>query len=206
MFTRRRKTGHAADWVAFEAEALPHAADLFRVAMWLVRDRTIAEDLVQETFAQALQSFHRFEQGTNCRAWLVMILHHMNSKRKRAGSRLQLVSDTEERIAETVAFTAPTPQEITEEEILRALRLLPAQFQEVVVLSDVEDLTYKEIAEALGVPVGTVMSRLHRGRKLLRSELAHYANARGLGRTADARGRDADDPSRGERRKSDAVS
>ena len=164
----------------FESEALPHLSALFRVAVWLVKDRTEAEDLVQDTFTQALQSFHRFEKGTNCRAWLVRILFHVNSNRRRAKSRLQLVSDTEERIAETIAFDPPTPQGVTEEEVLRALRSLPPQFEEVVLLSDIEDMTYKEIAETLGVPVGTVMSRLHRGRKIMRAELANYANSHGI--------------------------
>lgn len=157
--------------------------NLFHVAMWLVGDRTTAEDLVQETFMQALQSFHRYEKGTNCRAWLVTIMYHVNSKRRRAGNKLRLVNDGEERIAETVAFTAPTPQGLTEEEVLDALRSLPTQFQEVVILADIEDMAYKEIAEALAVPVGTVMSRLSRGRKLLRATLANYANAYGIGQS-----------------------
>ncbi len=182
MFKRIRQLGRESQWAAFEAEALPHLSDLFRVAIWLVKDRSEAEDLVQDTFTQALQSFHRFEKGTNCRAWLIRILFHINSNQRRAKSRLQLVSDTDERIAETLAFDPPTPRGLTEEEVLRALSSLPPQFEEVVLLSDVEDLTYKEIAKTLGVPIGTVMSRLHRGRKMMRAQLASYANARGVGR------------------------
>jgi RNA polymerase sigma-70 factor (ECF subfamily) len=106
---------------------------------------------------------------------------HINSNRRRAKARLQLVSETDERIAEMVAFDPPTPQRLTEEEVLGALRGLPSQFGEVVLLADVEDMTYKEIAKALDVPVGTVMSRLHRGRKLMRAALASYANSRGIG-------------------------
>jgi len=181
MFGRNLKKQGAARWVAFEAEALPHMNDLFRVAMWLIDDRATAEDLIQETYVQALQSFHRFEPGTNCRAWLITIMYHMNSKRRRAGAKLRLVNDDDERIAETVAFTPPTPQGITEDEVLKALRGLPSQFQEVVVLADVEDMAYKEISEVLSVPVGTVMSRLSRGRKLLRATLATYANTYGIG-------------------------
>ncbi len=182
MFKSTRQAGREEQWAAFEGEALPHLEDLFRIAMWLTRNRNEAEDLVQETFTQALESFQRFERGTNCRAWLVSIMYHMNSKRLRAGSKLRLVSDGEERIAATVAAPPPTPQNITDEDILRALRALPVQFQEVVILSDVEDMAYKEISEALGVPIGTVMSRLHRGRKLLRAELAACADAHGIGR------------------------
>lgn len=181
MFKRIRQLGRESQWTAFEAEALPHLSDLFRVALWLVKDRGEAEDLVQDTYMQALQSFHRFEKGTNCRAWLVRILFHVNSNRRRAKSRVQLVSDTDERIAETLAFDSRTPEGLTEEEVLRALRSLPPQFEEVVLLSDVEEMTYKEIAETLGVPIGTVMSRLHRGRKMMRAQLANYANARGIG-------------------------
>jgi RNA polymerase sigma-70 factor, ECF subfamily len=181
MFKSIRQLDRASQWASFEAEALPQLSALFRVAMWLVRDRSEAEDLVQDTFMQALQSFHRFEKGTNCRAWLIRILFHVNSNRRRAKARLELVSDTDERIAETIAFDPPTPQGLTEEEVLRALRSLPPQFEEVVLLSDIEDMTYKEIAKTLGVPIGTVMSRLHRGRKMMRAELASYANSRGVG-------------------------
>jgi RNA polymerase sigma-70 factor (ECF subfamily) len=169
-------------WTAFEGEAIPSLDYLFRLAMWLTCNHTEAEDIVQETFTQALKSFHSYEQGTNCRAWLVTIMYHLNSKRLRAGSKLRLVNDSEERISSTVASTPPTPQGITDEDILSALRALPVQFQEVVILSDVEDMAYKEISEALGVPIGTVMSRLHRGRKLLRGQLAECADAHGIGR------------------------
>lgn len=170
-------------WERFESEAMPHMASLFRTARWLTRNQTDAEDLVQETLMEALGSFHRFAQGTNCRAWLVSIMYHHQSKKRRAATHLQLVSDAEERIAETIAFEAPTPQNLTDEEVLGALRRLPQAFQEVVILADVEGFTYKEIAAATQVPVGTVMSRISRGRKLLRTELAAYAREHGFGRT-----------------------
>ena len=181
MFKSLRQPDRESQWVAFEAEALPHLSDLFRLAMWLVRDRAEAEDLVQDTFTQALQSFHRYEKGTNCRAWLIRVMFHLNSNRRRAKARLRLVSETDERIAETVAFDPPTPEGLTEEEVLNALRGLPPQFGEVVLLADVEDMAYKEISNVLDVPIGTVMSRLHRGRKLMRAALASYANSRGIG-------------------------
>jgi RNA polymerase sigma-70 factor, ECF subfamily len=177
------------EWADFEAEMLPHLPRLFRIAMLLTRDRARAEDLVQETMIQALQSFQRYQQGTNASAWLVSIMYHMRSHELRAGRRLRQVTDIEERIAATVAFEPPTPQGLTDVEVLRALKRLPQQFQEVVVLADVEDMAYKEIAATIGVPIGTIMSRLHRGRKLLRVELAAYANSCGLGRG------DADDSS-----------
>ncbi|MGH9898161.1 MAG: sigma-70 family RNA polymerase sigma factor [Pyrinomonadaceae bacterium] len=181
MFGRRKQAEDENAWSVFEAEALPYLNDLFRIAMWLVRNRTDAEDLMQETFTQALQSFHRFKSGTNCRAWLITIMYHTLSKKRRADARLRLMSDTDEQIAATVAFEPPTPQGLTDMEVLKAIELLPVQFQEVVLLADVEDMSYKEIAEALVVPIGTVMSRLNRGRKLLRAELAGYANATGIG-------------------------
>jgi RNA polymerase sigma-70 factor, ECF subfamily len=162
-------------WAAFEAEALPHLETLFRFAMWLEQQRDRAEDLVQETLIEALQSFHRFRSGTNCRAWLLSILRHVRSNRQRASSRLPLVSDPDDRIAETVQFVPPVPQHLSDEEVVAALRRIPQQYQEVIILCDVEEMAYKEIGEALGVPVGTVMSRLHRGRALLRAELSHYS-------------------------------
>ena len=157
-------------WTTFEAEALPHADRLFRLAMWLERDRQEAEDLVQETMVRALRSFHRFQPGTNCRAWLIAILQNLRSNRRRARQRSPIVEDTDDRIAAT-ASVPPIPQGLTDEDVLAALSRIPEQFQEVVVLCDVEDLSYKEIAAAMEIPLGTVMSRLHRGRALLRSEL-----------------------------------
>jgi len=158
-------------WAAFEAEALPHTDRLFRLAMWFERNRQEAEDLVQETMIQALQSFHRFRKGTNCRAWLVAILQHVRSNRRRGRLRSPLVSDPDDRLAETVPFVPPLPEQLTDEDVLGALGRIPSHFQEVIVLCDVEELTYKEIAETLNIPIGTVMSRLHRGRALLRQQL-----------------------------------
>lgn len=160
-------------WAAFEAEALPHLDRLFRLAMWFERNRSEAEDLVQETMMQALQSFHRFQPGTNCRAWLATILQNVRSNRRRARGRSPLVDDPDDRIGQATPFVPPVPQELTDEELLDALGRMPAIFQEVIVLCDVEELTYKEMADALAIPLGTVMSRLHRGRALLRAELAH---------------------------------
>lgn len=168
------------EWAAFEAEAVPLMADVFRTANYLTRDRAQAEDLTQETFAQALKSFHRYQTGTNCRAWLISILYHLNSKRKYKLGRLKLVEDTEEQIAGTVAFVPPIPEEIKDEEILLALDKLPQPFREVIVLTDVEEFSYKETAAFLQVPIGTVMSRLSRGRKLLRQELTEYARSFGI--------------------------
>jgi len=140
--------------------------------MWFEGDRNEAEDLIQETLIQALQSFHPFKPGTNCRAWLVTILRRVQSHRRRASGRATPTAPLdEERYAETVAFVPPLTQELTDEDVLAALRRIEPRHQEVIVLCDVEELSYKEIAEALTIPMGTVMSRLHRGRQLLRAEL-----------------------------------
>jgi len=170
-------------WASFEAEALPHVDGLFRLALWFERSRDEAEDLVQETMMQALQSFHRFKPGTNCRAWLVTILQHIRSNRRRARLRSPIVDDPNDRFANTIPFVAPVPETLTDEDVLSALSRIPVQFQEVIVLCDVEELTYKEIADALAIPLGTVMSRLHRGRASLRSELRPSTAALGARRT-----------------------
>jgi RNA polymerase sigma-70 factor, ECF subfamily len=169
----RKPGSDAADqaWAVFEAEALPHAERLFRLAVWLERDRAEAEDLVQETMMQALRSFHRFQPGTNCRAWLNSILQHVRSNRRRARQRAPLVDEPFEQVGRTLAFVPPVPQQLTDEALLGALGRIPLIYQEVILLCDVEELTYREIAEALSIPLGTVMSRLHRGRALLRSAL-----------------------------------
>lgn len=164
--------GGSESWSAFESEVLPHADRLFRLAVWFERNHTDAEDVVQDTMMQALRSFHRFRPGTNCHAWLVTILQRVVSNRRRTKGRSIVVSDPDDRLAHTVPFVAPVPQQLTDEALLASLRQLPLAFQEVIVLCDVEELSYKEAAEALTIPVGTVMSRLHRGRAQLRAELA----------------------------------
>ncbi len=102
-------------WAAFEGEVLPHADRLFRLAMWFERNRADAEDVVQETMMQALRSFHRFQPGTNCRAWLTTILQRIVSNRRRSKGRSIVVSDPDDRIAQTVPFVPPVPQDLTDE-------------------------------------------------------------------------------------------
>jgi RNA polymerase sigma-70 factor (ECF subfamily) len=170
-------------WRTFEVEAMPHVDRLFRHAMWLERNRSNAEDLVQETLSQALQSFHRFTPGTNCRAWLLSIMQHVRANRQRKRGAI-IESSVDERAADIVPFVPPIPDGVTDEDMLLALEQIPPHHQEVILLCDVEEMTYKEIAAALGIPIGTVMSRLHRGRELLRTELAR----RGAGPVAVAEG------------------
>jgi RNA polymerase sigma-70 factor, ECF subfamily len=176
---------HAAP-AGFEATILPHVDSVFRFAMWLIRDRTEAEDIVQETLTQALQSFHRFQPGTNARAWVLTILRHIRSNRLRARQRRPEVVEADDRL-DAVPAVEVTPQQVTDEEVLAALKALPPGFQEVIVLADVEELSYKEIATVLKIPIGTVMSRIHRGRRLLRAALAKYAAAQGIGRSHQVR-------------------
>ena len=176
---------HAAP-TGFEATILPHVESVFRFAMWLIRDRTEAEDIVQETLTQALQSFHRFQPGTNARAWVLTILRHIRSNRLRARHRTPEVVEADDRL-DALPAVEVTPQQVTDEEVLSALKALPPGFQEVIVLADVEELSYKEIATVLEIPIGTVMSRIHRGRRLLRAALAEYAAAQGIGRSRQVR-------------------
>lgn len=159
-------------WLAFEAEAIPHVERLFRLAMWWERDRREAEDLVQDTLVQALQSFHRFSPGTNCRAWLISILRHVRSNRRRSTLRHPIVEDVDGRLGQALPFIPPVAEHLTDDDVLAALRGVPEPYQDIIVLSDVEELTYKQIAEVLDIPMGTVMSRLHRGRSLLRQQLS----------------------------------
>src|SRR5947209_1666630 len=112
MAEQSAQTADERVWATFEAEALPHVDRLFRLAMWFERDRSQAEDLVQETMLQALQSFHRFQPGTNCRAWLAMILQHVRSNRRRARDRSLLVEDPDDRMTQTIPFQAPVPQQL----------------------------------------------------------------------------------------------
>lgn len=188
MFAFSREKRRLEDWASFESEALPFHVDIYRLAKWLLRDQAEAEDLVQETFVEALRSFHRFEKGTHCRAWLIKIMYHTLSKRRRDSNRLRVVGDVDEQIAETVAVEPPRSSEVVAEEVLNALKRLPQHYQEVVILSDVEEMSYREIADALSIPTGTVMSRLHRGRGLLRSELGNYARSLGIGVSKEASG------------------
>src|SRR5215217_2280205 len=144
--------------------------------MWLAGNRAEAEDLVQETLTQALQSFHRFTPGTNCRAWLIAILQHLRANRRRARNRAPVENAAiEERFVQTLAFVPPVPDHLTDEDVLGALRQIPETYQQVILLCDVQEMTYKEIASALNIPIGTVMSRLHRGRELLRIALGGSA-------------------------------
>lgn len=168
----------------FETEAMPHMADIFRTATRLVGDRARAEDIVQEVFLQAWKSFDRFEAGTNCRAWLFKILFHCVHHHRRKWFRFPLLKETEEFIEANLTYSPPIPEHLTDEDILAALDRIPTEYRAVILLVDIEEFAYKEAAEIAGIPIGTVMSRLNRGRKLLREQLADVARSYGIGKAA----------------------
>jgi RNA polymerase sigma-70 factor (ECF subfamily) len=173
----------------FEAEAMPHLNDIFRTATRLVGDRSRAEDVAQEVYLQAWKSFDRFEPGTNCRAWLFKILFNCVHHHRRKWFRFPLLKETEDFIEANLKFAPPIPEHLTDEEILMALEKISAEFRAVVLLVDVEEFAYKEAAEILSIPIGTVMSRLSRGRRMLREQLTDVAHSYGIGRTsAEAQG------------------
>jgi RNA polymerase sigma-70 factor (ECF subfamily) len=164
----------------FETAAMPHLNALFRTATRVLGDRNEAEDLVQETYLQAWKSFHRFEQGTNCRAWLFKILFHVINHHRRKWFKFDWFTDGDEALENRLVYEAPVSEDLSDEEVLAALEKLPRHYREVILLSDVQEFSYKEISEILSIPIGTVMSRLSRGRKVLRDELAGFAAGLGI--------------------------
>ena len=175
----------------FEQDVVPFMGQLYPAALRMTQNPSDAEDLVQETFAKAFAAFHQFQQGTNLRAWLHRILANTfingyRKKRRQPAQELgvdfqddwQISSDRlspPARSAEAEAL-----ERLADSDILQALRELPADFRVAIYLADVEGYPYKEVAEMMGTPIGTVMSRLHRGRAKLRRKLAGYAPRREL--------------------------
>jgi RNA polymerase sigma-70 factor (ECF subfamily) len=153
----------------FEREALPHMRSLYATACRLTRNAADAEDLVQETYLRAFRAFHLYTPGTNIRAWLFTILHRARADYfRKAGRSPQTVELSDEGPAQ-----APPQDELArgQEDVLRALHQVPEAFRAAVVLRDMQDFTYEEIASILSIPIGTVMSRIHRGRSLMRKLL-----------------------------------
>ncbi len=178
---------------AFEAEALPHLDTVYRVGLRLAGDETQAEDLVQETMLKAYRSWHQFRPGTNVRAWLLTILRHTFINQYRKAKRQAVHVDVNEiepyTVFRNVHDTDPEGRffaNIVDDEVLRAIDTLPDEFRETLVLSDVEGLSYAEIADVTEVPVGTVKSRLFRARQALQKQLHDYAVEMGYIKERDA--------------------
>jgi len=181
-----RKREEFAKW------ALPHMDHVYSAALYLTRNKQEAEDLLQETFLRAYRFWHQFEIGTNCKAWLMTILHNNFKNRYRDRYREQRTVEFDETVYDHDS-AAPAEQahanpeallfaQLLDGEVEAALKELPVEFLEVIVLVDIQELTYEEAAAAFGCPIGTIRSRLSRGRRLLQTALRHYAKERGYGR------------------------
>lgn len=184
----RRIAQQARDRVRFEEEALALADQVYRVARRLVSTREEAEDLVQETYGRAFRSWRSYSPGTNLRAWLLRILTNLNLDRGRKIQRtpdLQPLEEGDYYLANRVAATQGEQaldqdrvvERLSQDSIVTALSSLPADFRNVVVLVDIGEFSYADAAQILDIPIGTVMSRLHRGRRLLKQRLAEEAIA-----------------------------
>ncbi len=172
--------------VRFEEEALELSDQVYQVARRLVGTREEAEDLMQETYARAFRSWRSYTPGTNLRAWLLRILTNLNIDRARSRQRRPQTEPLEEgdyylynRLAESTGDSPPSEERVlsrlSQDHVVRALADVPHDFRDVVVLVDIGGFSYAEAAQILDIPVGTVMSRLHRGRRILKAELAEEA-------------------------------
>ena len=181
----RRIASAARDRVRFEEEALALADQVFRVARGLVASREEAEDLVQETYARAFRSWQSYTPGTNLRAWLLRILTNLNIDRGRRQQRRPDTQPLEEgdyflynKIEEQAGRPLEEEQAVerlSQDDVVSALSAVPHDFRDVLVLVDIGDFSYQDAAQILDIPIGTVMSRLHRARRVLKRELAERA-------------------------------
>jgi RNA polymerase sigma-70 factor (ECF subfamily) len=182
----RRIAEEARDRVRFEEEALQLSDQVYRVARRLAGSREEAEDLVQDTYARAFRSWQQYQPGTNLRAWLLRILTNLNIDRGRRVQRTPEQTPLEEgdyylynRLESTIADENPDEERVLERlsqnAVVEALAEVPHDFRDVIVLVDIGEFSYAEAAQILDVPIGTVMSRLHRGRRILKQQLAEKA-------------------------------
>jgi RNA polymerase sigma-70 factor (ECF subfamily) len=173
----------------FEREALPHADLLYNFALRMTNNHADADDLVQETFLKAFRFWDKYEKGTNIRAWLFRIMKNSYINRYRRESKAPDTVDYDqiqnfydsirEETADANDLQASVFNNLLDDDVASAVAELPEDFRTVVILCDIEGLTYEEIAEFIDIPLGTVRSRLHRGRNLLRAWLTKYAKRRG---------------------------
>ena len=177
----RRIAEQERDRVRFEEEVLELSDQVYRVARRLVSSREEAEDLVQDTYARAFRSWRSYTPGTNLRAWLLRILTNLNIDRGRREQRTPAAQPMEEgdyflynRLEESSGSNDEerVADRLSQEGVVQALSAVPHDFRDVIVLVDIGDFSYQEAAQILDIPIGTVMSRLHRGRRVLKSELA----------------------------------
>ena len=186
----REKESAAERAKRFEKDALQYMNQLYAAALRYTRNPDDAQDLVQDTYAKAYTSFHQFEPGTNLKAWLYRVLTTTFINTYRKGQRRPQTSDSEVedwQLADAASHTSDQGksaedvalENLPDSDIKRALLEIPEEFRIAVYLADVEGFSYKEIAEIVGVPTGTIMSRLHRGRKQLREKLTEYARELG---------------------------
>ncbi|MCU1436403.1 MAG: polymerase subunit sigma-70 [Pseudarthrobacter sp.] len=190
--------------VRFERDAMQYVDQLYSAAMRMARNPADAEDLVQEAYTKAFSAFHQYKPGTNLKAWLYRILTntYINLYRKRQREPLQSNSDTIEdwQLARAESHTsrglrsaeAEALDHLPDSDVKRALQAIPEEFRLAVYFADVEGFAYKEISDIMNTPIGTVMSRLHRGRKMLRDLLADYAAERGFKGAVDSQDTAAD--------------
>ena len=181
----QRLATEARDRVRFEEDALALSEQVYRVARHLAGSREEADDLVQETYARAFRSWRSFQPGTNMRAWLLRILTNLNIDRGRRQQRAPQMQPLEandyflyDRLAENgdgVSDEDRVVERLSQDDIVSALSAVPHDFRDVIVLVDLGDFSYADAAQILDIPVGTVMSRLHRGRRILKRELAESA-------------------------------
>ena len=192
MFSKKN-TMNSEEREAFHKEAVPHIDALYGTALRLTKSESDAEDLIQETMLKAFRYFDKYENGTNCKAWLFKIMHNtfINRYRKKQKRKEYLVDDDYRPLQERAKAPDHTPFHESYEseeqlyfkmfgdEVKDALKEVPVDFRMVVLLADLQDFAYKEIAEIMDCPIGTVMSRLYRGRRMLQSQLAEYAKGQG---------------------------
>lgn len=156
----------------FESVAVPHLNDIYRAAMAMFANPAEAEDVTQDVFVEAWRSFSRFAPGTNCRAWLFKILMHKANHHRRKWFRRLKQAPIDDVLENTLEAIPSVPAELTNEELLAALSRIPDHFRDILILADVQEFSYKEIASIQRIPIGTVMSRISRARGHLRRELA----------------------------------